>query len=132
MEVIPASHISAYDSGSKRPLIPTKSMHQLPETKEFNIYKFTNPKTKRQMSLLECDHAGCHKYFRKWHNFFDHLRIHTGERPFSCPFEECQITFTQKSNLTKHMTNFHSRSKLVKVNLPRHPTPTFCYPTFDH
>lgn len=52
---------------------------------------------------MKCDHDDCGKHFRKWHNFFDHLRIHTHERPYVCPFSGCGFSFTQRANLNKHV-----------------------------
>ena len=65
--------------------------------------------TKRTVKVLMCtmkmckSGQHCNKTFRKWHNFFDHLRMHTGERPFVCPYEGCSEKFTQRANLNKHI-----------------------------
>lgn len=42
----------------------------------------------------------CGKTYACNANLRDHMRIHTGERPFVC--DECGMTFTQRSNLRMH------------------------------
>jgi len=74
------------------------------------VFSFKNPKSKRSIKILKCEEDSCAKYFRKWHNFFDHLRIHTNEKPYACPFEDCGFSFTQKANLNKHI-EVHSGQK---------------------
>ena len=75
----------------------------VPDTKLYRIFTYKNPRSKRYIKVLKCDHEGCDKWFRKWHNFFDHLRIHTNERPYVCPFPGCAFSFTQRANLNKHV-----------------------------
>ena len=76
----------------------------LPNSKKYRYVKFYNQRTGRWSQAFICDHEDCGKVFRKWHNLFDHLRIHTKERPFLCPDENCPQTFTQLSNLNKHLS----------------------------
>lgn len=76
---------------------------EIPATTDYLIFQLKNPKSKRVVKLLLCTHHRCGKTFKKWHNFFDHLRIHTGERPFKCSEEGCDFTFTQRANLNKHL-----------------------------
>jgi hypothetical protein len=66
----------------------------IPGTREFKIYKYKNPKTQRFVKILKCEHTDCGMFFRKWHNFFDHLRVHTKERPFKCQYNGCSQAFT--------------------------------------
>ena len=70
------------------------------------------------LRFMVCKHENCGKVFRKWHNFFDHLMIHTNERPFKCQYQHCQTSFTQECNLTKHM-EIHFGVKRFRCGLCR-------------
>ena len=45
--------------------------------------------------------------FRK-QSLRDHLRQHTNERIFGCPFDTCPMSFTRKANLKNHINNMHN------------------------
>lgn len=91
---IPDDVVVHVQTGNTFDLKSVQIKKHVPQTKKFKIFTFKNPKSKRYIKILKCDHEECGKSFRKWHNFFDHLRIHTNERPYRCLHEGCGFSFT--------------------------------------
>mmetsp|Transcript_15000 Transcript_15000/g.13165 ORF Transcript_15000/g.13165 Transcript_15000/m.13165 type:complete len:163 (-) Transcript_15000:94-582(-) len=76
---------------------------------EVNKYKFNteyikNDATGRTLRYYICGYDNCSRKFNKTWNFIDHVRIHTGEKPYKCNI--CAKEFAQKGNYNKHR-NIH-------------------------
>ena len=56
----------------------------VPKSRKYRYIRYKCSKTQRWSQVFICDN-GCGKLFRKWHNLFDHMRIHSKEKPFYCP-----------------------------------------------
>ena len=55
----------------------------------------------------------CSKTFNRRILRDNHLRTHTNERPFACPFDGCGETFKQKNECSRHEQTKHQEKKFV-------------------
>ncbi|QRW20872.1 C2H2 zinc finger [Rhizoctonia solani] len=44
----------------------------------------------------------CSKVFRRPCSLVEHIRVHTGEKPYGCPFMGCTVAFATKQNMKRH------------------------------
>ncbi|KAI9475590.1 MAG: hypothetical protein EXX96DRAFT_540175 [Benjaminiella poitrasii] len=57
-------------------------------------------------ATYRCEWQNCprtDKPFTKRHKMYNHLRTHTGERPFACPKPDCKKRFSRPDSLTTHI-----------------------------
>ncbi|XP_044763031.1 RB-associated KRAB zinc finger protein [Coccinella septempunctata] len=56
----------------------------------------------------------CHKSFKRREHLYQHIKLHTGFRPYTC--EHCSKSFMRKEHLLRHMTS-HSGQKNYTCNI---------------
>lgn len=57
---------------------------------------------------FQCSHCG--KCLASRQNLKEHLYIHTGEKPYKCPYPGCTSTFRQGTHLSAHKRSEHSET----------------------
>ncbi|XP_047478188.1 longitudinals lacking protein, isoforms H/M/V-like isoform X17 [Penaeus chinensis] len=67
------------------------------------------PGTGRPPRVLQCSYCSYNTVFRT--NYLNHVRKHTGEKPFKCP--HCNYCSTQRSNLTRHTLRCPAKPRSV-------------------
>eukprot|EP00347_Sterkiella_histriomuscorum_P010142 403377440 len=93
---------------------------QPPQT--YGTPAFLKPQISRKRSLngkgkFECPH--CQRRCQSQHAMDNHIRVHTGDKPFCCLVPECDKTFKQKSQQYSHMRNSHGyNTDLLKTVQP--------------
>ena len=88
---------SMEDSGSepdKGPLVIRTTLMNTP------ISQPSTPVNQADVSHI-CNHCG--KGFKRKSKLEEHLRTHTGERPFVCPVTECGKSYMRSTHLSGHM-----------------------------
>jgi hypothetical protein len=108
--ILPQSKVAIVDGKVFQPEMFGFASH-VPEEKNY-IFFYVVPESMKSnhiRRIMLCNHreaesdAPCGHIRTEFGKFFDHLRAHGHERPFTCPYASCQQTFSFKENLKRHM-----------------------------
>ena len=72
-----------------------------------NSTSSSTAKKRKAESLFVC--STCQREFTRRTILVNHERTHTGEKPFSCSFDECSQTFSQRGDKTRHEQAQHTK-----------------------
>mmetsp|Transcript_8873 Transcript_8873/g.10040 ORF Transcript_8873/g.10040 Transcript_8873/m.10040 type:complete len:132 (-) Transcript_8873:72-467(-) len=77
----------------------------------FEICYVQSDRYNKMRRMFKCMHQDCGRTFTKTWNLFDHLRTHSGDKPFIC--RVCGRGFAQNGNLTKHIRVHYEKNRNI-------------------
>ncbi|KAJ4419439.1 hypothetical protein N0V85_001011 [Neurospora sp. IMI 360204] len=63
------------------------------------------------LKTIRCTFAGCTKTFNRPARLAAHLRSHTNDRPFKCPYDDCDKDYLEEKHLSQHIKGFHTNDR---------------------
>ncbi|OXA52251.1 Zinc finger and BTB domain-containing protein 7A [Folsomia candida] len=81
------------------------------DNEDFKAGKYSKFYKKINDELIQC--KMCQKILKRRGKFIQHLRTHTGEKPFQCEF--CPASFSRKDNMNVHVAKHHSPNGSILV-----------------
>lgn len=71
------------------------------------------------LKTIRCTFAGCTKTFNRPARLAAHLRSHTNDRPFKCPYDDCDKDYLEEKHLSQHIKGSHTNDRKYTCPEPR-------------
>ncbi|KAI1271136.1 transcription factor IIIA [Xylaria sp. FL0933] len=63
------------------------------------------------LKTIKCTYPGCAKTFNRPARLAAHLRSHNNERPFVCPYPDCDKDYIEEKHLKQHIKGSHTAER---------------------
>ncbi|XP_034417575.1 zinc finger protein ZIC 5 isoform X1 [Cyclopterus lumpus] len=105
------------DQSQKKPCSKTYgTMHEL--VNHVTVEHVGGPEQSSHVCFWEeCPREG--KAFKAKYKLINHIRVHTGEKPFPCPFPGCGKVFARSENLKIHKRTHTGQRETLQVRVRR-------------
>uniref|UniRef100_A0A0P4WBR4 C2H2-type domain-containing protein n=1 Tax=Scylla olivacea TaxID=85551 RepID=A0A0P4WBR4_SCYOL len=69
--------------------------------------KLRSASSSSSLTVHVCTYEGCDRFFSRPFRLSQHMRTHTGERPYVCPDKNCSRSYTRQQHLKRHLETVH-------------------------